>query len=153
MTFQVHDLASKNLVTIPATASVVEAQSLMEKNKIHHLVVTNDKQVVGVVSEEILSFREPSCKVVDLVSTSDVTVLADRPLREVVDVLAQSKSGAVLVTEDSVVMGILTTNDLLKILARYLGHQQEAFWGEALVNSAYSTPVRTVLEVLSNTGI
>src|SRR5262245_29255713 len=48
---RVRDIMTKEVETVPPTATVHEAWSLMREKRIRHLVVTKDGNVVGVVSD------------------------------------------------------------------------------------------------------
>ena len=47
---QIHNHMTKNVITVPDYANINLAASLMKKNKIHHLVVTENKKIIGIIS-------------------------------------------------------------------------------------------------------
>jgi CBS domain-containing protein len=47
---RVNEIMSSPLITIDANSSLAQAASLMRKNEIHHLVVTDDSKYAGIIS-------------------------------------------------------------------------------------------------------
>jgi CBS domain-containing protein len=47
---EVSDIMSREVVTIGQEASVKEAARIMRSNHVHHLLVTSDEEVVGIIS-------------------------------------------------------------------------------------------------------
>lgn len=165
------EIASKNLVSIEIDESLHAALNLMREKNIRHLIVNSKEKAVGVISERdlmrglkveiedlysvevIRGSIDPSLTVRHLMSWPIRSVDQETPLLQVVETMLSGKFSSLLVTHDMKVVGILTTDDLLEILKRHLKKEEATFWGEDLVNNAYSTPIRSVLEILSNTGI
>jgi CBS domain-containing protein len=164
-------IASKNLITIEIDEKVETAYQVMRSKKIRHLLVCNKEKAIGVVSERdlmkalhieiedfysVLVKREsfdPKLYVRDVMSWPIKSVDEETPLLDVIDIMLKSKVSSLMVTKSQAVVGILTTDDLLEILKQHVSNTHATFWGEAIVNNVYSTPVRTVMEILSNTGI
>ena len=48
--FSIDAIMSTNLVTVPPSATLAEARTLMQDNNIHHLPVADDGGVVGLVT-------------------------------------------------------------------------------------------------------
>ena len=90
-------------------------------------VVNEDGRVVGIVSERDLALVEalpgvdPAVVLVEEAMTGDPRVVAaDAPLVEVVELLAEHKYGAAVVTEERRLAGIFTTVDALRVFAQGL---------------------------------
>ncbi len=165
------EIATKNLVSIDIDEPVQTALKLMREKNIRHLLVQSQNKAVGVLSERdlmkglkveienlfstevIREAMDPKLTVRHLMSWPLKSVDQETPLIEVVDKMLASKISSLIITQDNGVVGIVTTDDLLEILKRHLNKDETTFWGEHLVNNAYSTPIRNVLEILSNTGI
>lgn len=47
---QIHNHMHKGVISIPGYSNVQEAAHLMRKHHIHHLVVTHEKQLIGIIS-------------------------------------------------------------------------------------------------------
>ena len=121
---------STDLVTVTINQSLEEAAGLMERSGIRHLPVRNDfGVVVGILStHDIHRAKSPSQmrpagtgNVSDFMSWPVITVEQSLPLREAALGMIQNKVSALLVTDSTkAVVGILTTEDLLKKLVSLL---------------------------------
>lgn len=169
--FKALSIASKDLITISADETLVTARKLMCEKKIRHLIVKDSEKAVGVLSdrdvmkamriqiEDFYSFQvrnetlDPVFSVRDVMSWPIKSLGDDTPLATVIDVMLKEKVSSLMLTRENTLVGIITTDDLLEILKHHIHNEQATFWGEDIVNSVYSTPIRSVLEVLSNTGI
>lgn len=47
---QIHNHMHKGVISIPSYANAQEAAHLMRKHHIHHLAVTHEKQLIGIIS-------------------------------------------------------------------------------------------------------
>ncbi|MEZ4813928.1 MAG: CBS domain-containing protein [Bdellovibrionota bacterium] len=169
--FKALSIASKDLITISADETLITARKLMCEKKIRHLIVKDNDKAIGVLSdrdvmkamriqiEEFYAYQvrnetlDPDFKVRDVMSWPIKSLADDTPLAAVVDVMLKEKISSLMLTQENALVGIITTDDLLEILRRHINNEQATFWGEDIVNNVYSTPIRSVLEVLSNTGI
>jgi acetoin utilization protein AcuB len=111
-------------------ASIEEARAIMRENEIHHLPVTEDGALVGVLSARDVRLLELSRRsqggglgTVRDACVRDVYVVdVDTPLDEVLLALAEAHGGAALVVMKShaKLAGILTTSDVCRLLADLL---------------------------------
>jgi CBS domain-containing protein len=105
---------------------VAAARAMMRENEIHHLPVTEDGALVGVLSERDVRLLEVASRGQDLGSVRDACVRdvyvvdADTPLDEVLLALAESHRGSALVTKNAKLVGILTSSDACRVLAGLL---------------------------------
>jgi len=118
---------------VPAPETVGQEQSLsfaaqrMEEHGFRHLPVLHGGALVGVVSERDVNMVsglpeiDPESLTVEDVMTPDpYAVRPGTPLGEVVAAMIEHKYGCAIVAEGSKVHGIVTTTDMLRILAREL---------------------------------
>jgi CBS domain-containing protein len=121
--YQVRDVMSASVVTIPENEDLFAAYSLMCGKNIRHLVVVDDQgRAVGIktfsdlmrrLGEEYLS----EIKTVGEVMTRDVlAVLPDQTVREALRIMGQRCVSCVLVVEGDVPVGILTERDLTRLV-------------------------------------
>lgn len=120
------------LVTVARDATIAHARLLMRLNRVSHLPVVDDQKLVGVVSER--DIRAPFVRdrengsssaivwfddltIGDVMTQSLVTLPADSTIREAASCLRDRRIGCVLVVEDSRLVGLVTTADLLDLLA------------------------------------
>ena len=113
--------------TIHADARLAAAGELMRESGIRHLPVLRDGKLVGVVSQrdlyrlERLRYLESNFTVKDAMKENVFTVLAETPVDDVVEAMAEHKYGsAVIVDRDQTILGIFTTTDGMQVLADVL---------------------------------
>jgi acetoin utilization protein AcuB len=122
---------------IEPSASLDEAQAMMQSHHIHHLPVCDEHHhVVGVVSERgmraALALRDanPNLPTVgDICAREPLLVDLEHPLDDVVAQMAATKVGAAIVMRGDKLAGILTTTDVCRLYAELLrelgGHDQD----------------------------
>lgn len=110
-------------------APIADARAMMREHEIHHLPVTEDGALVGVLSERDVRLLEVSRRGRDLGSVReacmrDVYVVdVDAPLDEVLRHLAESHVGSALVVKNGKLAGILTNGDVCRVLADLLAQR------------------------------
>ncbi len=137
----VRDIMTTNVITIPGSTSIIDAKRIMEAHKCRRLPVVDKGKLVGVVTKDGLErvalpetisrdIWELSYSFVSLYRTqvkkimkkNMVTVTPDMTVEEALAVAQVNKVGALVVVEDSRVVGIATTNDFFyKIVNPVLG--------------------------------
>lgn len=145
------EFARKNmtthLATIDCNATMAEAYEKMLLAKVRHLPAINDSgEIIGIISDrdmqramqssfvddaERRTFMEDAkfdeeAHVYDYMSWPVMTIDADSDLKRVAEKMLREKVSSLLVTEGNRVAGIITTDDLLKALARLLGEREES---------------------------
>jgi predicted transcriptional regulator len=99
----------------------------MRGQRIRHLVVMEDRRVVGILSERDLggaggdSLRRGK-SVADLMSRQVVTAAPTATVREAANLMRARAIGCLPIVEDSKLVGIVTLMDLAEVLGR--GAQQ-----------------------------
>jgi CBS domain-containing protein len=109
-------------------AGVAEARTTMRENGIHHLPVTEDGALVGVLSARDVRLLEVSRRgQTDLGTVRDgcvrdvYVVDVDTPLDEVLLAMAEAhRDAALVVMKNAKLAGILTTSDACRLLADLL---------------------------------
>lgn len=100
------------------------AQSVMREHAIRHLPVLHGGKLVGVVSQgdlhllATLKVDLERAKVEDAMTPDPYIVTPDTPLRVVAAAMAEHKYGTAIVAEGARVVGIFTTIDALRALAK-----------------------------------
>lgn len=107
--------------SIAASASLAEAEAMMQHHGIRHLPVCEGHQLFGVISELDLRIRHRELAVVGDVCMRDPYVVElDTPLDEVASQMAQRLGAPVLVVKTEKLVGILTVTDVCQLLANML---------------------------------
>jgi acetoin utilization protein AcuB len=119
MTLQPHTIGREQPMSV--------AHRMMREHRIRHLPVLQGGKLVGVLSDRDLNLVEtlrevdPSRVLVeDAMSADPYAVSPDTPLDVVVSAMAEHKYGCAVVLQNAKVIGIFTTVDACRALARFL---------------------------------
>jgi acetoin utilization protein AcuB len=127
-----HDVMTPNPVTVTDQASLAEVWDLMRDADVRHVPVVQGGALIGMVSDRDLASldvarllrtegadalkRELGTAVVDIMSADVIFVEAETDLGDVVDLMLESKVGAIPVVrpETHEIMGIVSYIDVLR---------------------------------------
>jgi CBS domain-containing protein len=150
---------SPNLVTISAYRPIAEARDLMEEKGIRHLpVVDSEGLVIGILSDRDVNRAMSPVRpgfmggsaVSDFMSWPAITVDEGMPLAEVAEGMLDEKVSSFLVTRGGrEVVGIITSDDLLKVLRNLLRGETKS----PLKALPYSPVVREALNEIQSVGL
>jgi CBS domain-containing protein len=121
---RVQDVMTTRVQAVGPNLPAETAWQQMRAKHLHHLVVTNGAEVVGLFSDRdaggARGARVREGRLVgDLMTTSPVTVLPDTPVRRAANLMRGRSIGSLVVTDDKGrVKGIVTVTDLLELLGR-----------------------------------
>jgi CBS domain-containing protein len=129
----VSKIMSKKLITLNVSDSLYDAERLFKKHRIHHIPIVKDEHIVGMLSYsdlkrisfldsydehenqidnavyEMLSIRQIMIKNLVVVN-STITI------KSVAEILSKNEFHALPVVENDILVGIVTSTDLLKYL-------------------------------------
>jgi acetoin utilization protein AcuB len=126
------DVMTPNPLTVTQRATLGEVWDLMREVEIRHVPVVDEGALVGMVSDRDLGFldvarllktegadalrRELATPVVDIMSAAAIFVEGEADLGEVVDLMLESKVGAIPVVRPDTreVVGIISYIDVLR---------------------------------------
>jgi acetoin utilization protein AcuB len=120
---RVQDLMTKDVQSVSPGTPADEAWNLMRTNRIHHLVVTEGRRVVGVLSDRDagglrgLAVRR-NRTVAELMSGHVVTIPPTTPIRKAANLMRGRTIGCLVVTSGTRIVGIVTVSDLLQLLGQ-----------------------------------
>ena len=129
----VSTIMTKEVVKLNVTDTLTKAESLFKKHHIRHIPVVNSNKIIGMLSYTDLlriSFadaieddeEEVDATVYNMFSVEQVMaknltcVSPDTTIREAAEILASREFHALPVVEGSLLVGIVTTTDLIKYL-------------------------------------
>ena len=120
---RVQDVMTEGVQTVSPGTPADDAWNLMRTKGIHHLVVTEGRRVVGVLSDrDAGGLRGPSVRrnrtVGELMTGHVVTVPPTTPVRKVANLMHGRSIGCLVVTDATRIVGIVTVSDLLELLGR-----------------------------------
>jgi CBS domain-containing protein len=112
---------STRVATVESTEAASTAWSRMRKNRIRHLVVTDDGDLAGMISERDLGGRDGDetrrgRTVGDLMSPRVVTAEPSMTLREAANLMRGRIIGSLPVLDEGRLVGIVTATDVLDAL-------------------------------------
>lgn len=157
-----------HLPTIGAMETLERAVQLMRQHRIRHLPVANvEGTVVGIISDgDILRASAhvfdnadggtetlrlvAGAYVRDYMSTTLKTVSIDEKVNEAIEIMLRSKVYACLVVQDSIVVGIITYDDLMELLRNYLQGPRGSDFRVTISEFISQTPLGVPSTLLSN---
>jgi len=119
----VKDFMTKDVLTVDANKTVLEAAVLMSKNDVGDLVVMENDMPVGIVTERdfvrrvIAMEKSTSAKVSEVMSTPLRVIDPEAPIKEAARRMVNKGIRRLVVIKDNKLVGIITATDF----ARYLG--------------------------------
>jgi acetoin utilization protein AcuB len=120
----VGDWMTRNPVTVTPETAVGEVSRLMRAEGIRHVLVVEGDVLVGIASNRDVRGHtldqpgevSPRTSIARVMTESPVTVSAETPLTEAARAMLDRKIGALPVTDDLRLVGILTKADALEAL-------------------------------------
>ena len=140
-----------DLVTIAPEASLVDAKKLIERKKIDHLLVVNDKgKLVGIVSDRDLkqNWASPATSlsknelgyllekilVKMIMVKTVVTVTSDTTIERAAHIMQTHNISSLPVMEQGELVGIITSRDVMGVLLEAIGMSDESVRISVLVD-------------------
>ena len=136
--FTIEAIMCTNLITVPPSATLAEARTLMHDHRIHHIPVIDDDKLVGLVTlTNVLAatdsyLRDPKNRIhaneirIDDAMVSDVaTVDIHASLRHAALFIEKHKIGCLPVMDDSKLVGIITDTDFVAVAINLLETLEE----------------------------
>ena len=122
---RIQDIMTTGVETIEPTATAETARERMKQARIHHLVVADGAQVVGVISARDLGGPRSRValngqSVSEMMADSVVHIEPDSSLREAANLMRGRSIGCLPVMKRGKLVGILTVTDILDVLGRGL---------------------------------
>ncbi len=114
---------------VDADDTVAKVERLMDEREIRHLPVQERGRVVGIVSERDLHHfikrsapveEKNNVRARDIMVADPYVVSFNTPLNEVVSEMAQRHIGSAIITRSGKLAGVLSANDVCRILGEYL---------------------------------
>ena len=129
----VSKIMTKKLITVSLEDNLYKAEKLFKENHIRHIPVVDNDQIVGMLSLTDLerisfldSFDSKEIKIdnavynmlniAQIMVKNPVVINVNVTIKTVVEILAKNEFHALPVVENNLLVGIVTTTDLLKYL-------------------------------------
>ncbi|HEV8585854.1 MAG TPA: CBS domain-containing protein [Methylomirabilota bacterium] len=130
---KVKDIMTMAPIVVPPELPVIDAQQLMAKRRIRHLLVSDSRGLLGIVTDRDIRLNVPSPATslsvweinyllarltVDQVMTKSViTVEPERDVAEATRIMLDHKIGALPVLDGGKILAIVTETDMLRAFA------------------------------------
>jgi signal-transduction protein with cAMP-binding, CBS, and nucleotidyltransferase domain len=120
----VRDFMSKNVITIDAQGTVLEAAKLMHQQDVGDLVVMEGIVAKGIVTERdlvrrVMAQKKPlDTKVSEIMSDPLITIDEESQLRDPARKMVKYKIRRLPVTRNNVLVGIIATSDFARHLSK-----------------------------------
>jgi signal-transduction protein with cAMP-binding, CBS, and nucleotidyltransferase domain len=120
---RVQDVMTANVATISSAEPAESAWNLMRLKAIHHLVVTEGSQVVGIFSARDAGGRggksvRQGRTVSELMTSPALSVPPETTVRKAANLMRGRAIGCLVITRGARPIGIVTVSDLLEVLGR-----------------------------------
>ena len=127
---RVREVMTDGVQTVRPTMPATDAWDVMKRARIRHLIVSQNREVVGVLSSGDTGGRAGNAvragkTVADLMTRRVVSVGPEDTIRSVANVMRGRSIGCVAVVDRGRLVGILTLSDLLEVLGRGLDRPAE----------------------------
>lgn len=132
-----------DLITVSPTTTLVEANEIIKKKKIAHLLVVDaKKKLVGIVSDRDvkkywaspatslsvheLNYLLERVEVSTVMIKTVLTVSTNTTIERAAFIMEQNRIGALPVMEDNELVGIITVNDVFEVLLKAIGMSDDS---------------------------
>ncbi len=115
---RVKDVMRTNVRTIDPDQPASSAKELFRRYDIHHLVVVEKKNILGVVTDRDLMDRDDDTAIQRVMARPVVTISPDETVRKAAALMSGHLIGSLPVVGDGRLIGIVTSHDLLALLAK-----------------------------------
>ena len=111
---------------VPSDTSISEAAGIMDKKSIGSVLVEEDKEVVGIMTERdilrkiVAKGKNPdSTKVKDIMNYPLITIDADENILKAGEIMDENRIRRLIVTENGKIVGKVTANSIARNM-RYM---------------------------------
>ena len=136
--FSIDAIMSTDLITLPPTATLAEARSLMHTHRIHHIPIVEDETLVGLVTltnvlaatdsflrDQENRIRAKEILVRDVMVTEIATIDEHASLRQAALFIEKHKIGCLPIVTRGKLRGIITDTDFVGVAINLLELAEE----------------------------
>ncbi len=164
-------LVTRDLICIHWSEQLGSAYRLITDKRIRHLPVVDHRgMIVGIISDhdfyramhidqpDFTSGKapqpefDPNSRVRDYMSWPIETIDERATIAVAARIMIDKKISSLIVTRATAVIGIVTTEDMLRIIAAEPSPQLETF-KDRIREAIYDSPIGTIAQTLANAGI
>ena len=119
----VDDFMNRNIIKIKSDQTGLDAAIFMTKNKVSSLLVVNNDNIVGIITEKdlirkvvALNQNINTVTVESFMSSPILYIKSNSTLRECVLMMKENKVNHLVVSSNDQVLGIITLSDILPFM-------------------------------------
>jgi len=132
----VKEIMSKNLITLDKNATLEKVKEIFDNNKIHHIPVVEDEMLIGIISKSDFLFfqrgysygesmveevRLKTHHVHEVMTTGIAKLDINDKVNVALEVFKENLFHAIPIESDGKLVGIVTTYDIINVLAKNNG--------------------------------
>lgn len=131
----VSDIMTKDPITLTPSATIGDAAKIFDEHKVHHIPVTIDNTLLGIVSmsdylffrrgflddrddEKIEDIRMNNYEVSFIMTKGIATMNSDERINIALEIFKENLFHAIPVVDQGALVGIITTHDIIVNLAK-----------------------------------
>jgi CBS domain-containing protein len=126
------------VITVDVTHTVFDAAEKMIKRDVGCIVVTEDGDIVGIVTKgdilrnSLLKIQDPKKTLVGAIMSKPViTISPESSLEEAAKLMSQNKVSKLPVLDNGLLVGIITSTDIIKVEPQYVEHLKDLIAGKS----------------------
>lgn len=132
----VREIMTSDVTTVQETEMLLDAAMIFARSSLRHLPVLKDSMLVGVITERDVKRFAPgvlsgvtSGKYNEIMETTPLsrvmtrdpmTLQPDQDVADAAEILSTKRFGCLPVVENGKLVGIVTTSDMLRLMARIM---------------------------------
>lgn len=118
---KIEDIMSKNIIIGNITNTISEISTLMKKYDIGFLPISDQKKIVGVITDRdiVVNALSNNCNQNDIIDKyivkNLIVIEQDKKIEEAIKLMGDKKVRRIIVTKDNKMSGILSLADIINI--------------------------------------
>src|SRR5437016_2380919 len=132
----IRDIMTTDVTTLQDTETMLDAAMIFARSSIRHLPILRDKTLIGVITERDVKRFAPgllsgissekynqvmeTTPLTKVMTHDPVTLKPDQHVSDAADIFSTKRYGCLPVVDGGVLVGIVTTSDMLKLMAKMM---------------------------------
>ena len=115
----IKEIMSKNIITCSKDESLLKASNLMKKNDIGFLPISDNKKIIGVITDRDIVIKALSNKedysnpINDYINKNIITIDVNSNIQDTLKTMGDNKIKRLIVKENNKVVGIISFSDII----------------------------------------
>lgn len=115
----IKEIMSKNIITCSKDDSLLKASNLMKKNDIGFLPISDNKKIIGVITDRDIVIKALSNKedysnpINDYINKNIITIDVNSNIQDTLKTMGDNKIKRLIVKENNKVVGIISLSDII----------------------------------------